>query len=42
MVDCNLIKVIDTLLKGNIKDAQTLDDLKYVGEIMEQNLKILT
>lgn len=42
MVDGNLLKVIDTLLKGNIKDNQTLDDIKSVGEIMEQNIKILT
>jgi hypothetical protein len=31
MVDAGLIKVIDTILKGNIKDKEVTDDLEYVG-----------
>ena len=35
-------KIIDTLLKGNIKDKDVTDDLEYVGGILEKNLKILS
>ena len=42
MVDNGLIKIIDLLLKGNLKDSDVIDDIKYVGEILEKNIKILT
>ncbi|CAK63714.1 unnamed protein product (macronuclear) [Paramecium tetraurelia] len=42
MVDNGLIKVVDLLLKGNLKDQDLIDDIKYVGEILEKNMKILT
>lgn len=42
MVDNGLIKNIDLLLKGNLKDQDVIDDIKYVGEILEKNIKILT
>lgn len=42
MVDNNLLKVVDTLMKGNIKDQEVLDDLTHVGEVLEKNIKILT
>lgn len=42
MVDNGLIKVIDLLLKGNLKDQDVIEDIKYVGEILEKNMKILT
>ena len=42
MVDCGIIKIIDTLLKGNIKDKDITDDLEYVGQILEKNMKILS
>jgi len=29
-------------MKGNIKDEDVLEDLKYVGEVLEVNLKILS
>lgn len=42
MVDNGLVKFIDLLLKGNLKDQDVVDDIKYVGEILEKNIKILT
>jgi V-type H+-transporting ATPase subunit H len=42
MVDAGLLKICDTLLKGNIKDKETVEDITYVGEILEKNIKILT
>jgi V-type H+-transporting ATPase subunit H len=42
MVDCGLLKAIDTLLKGNIKDTELKEDLEYMGGLLEKNLKILT
>lgn len=42
MVDYGLIKVVDLLLKGNLKDQDVIDDIKHVGEILEKNMKILT
>lgn len=42
MVDHGLIKVVDLLLRGNLKDTDLIDDIKYVGEILEKNMKILT
>lgn len=35
MVDCNVLKLIDNLLKGSIKDKETLEDLEHVGTILE-------
>lgn len=42
MVDNGLVKVIDLLLKGNLKDQDVIDDTIYVGDILEKNMKILT
>lgn len=42
MVDAGLLKIIDTLMKGNIKDKDIIEDLEYVGTILEKNLKILS
>eukprot|EP01017_Pseudomicrothorax_dubius_P029279 TRINITY_DN3543_c0_g1_i3.p1 TRINITY_DN3543_c0_g1~~TRINITY_DN3543_c0_g1_i3.p1 ORF type:complete len:449 (+),score=100.02 TRINITY_DN3543_c0_g1_i3:117-1463(+) len=42
MVDCGLLKVVDTLLKGNIKDTELKEDLETMGTLLEKNLKILT
>mmetsp|Transcript_32613 Transcript_32613/g.29480 ORF Transcript_32613/g.29480 Transcript_32613/m.29480 type:complete len:463 (-) Transcript_32613:107-1495(-) len=42
MIDNGLLKVTDTVLKGVIKDKDTVDDIEYVGQILEKNLKILT
>ena len=42
MVDSGLIKTVDLLLKGNLKDQDVIDDVKYVGDVLEKNMKILT
>ncbi|KAL4470236.1 hypothetical protein ABPG74_011847 [Tetrahymena malaccensis] len=42
MVDCDLLKLCETLLKGNIKDKEVVDDVTFLGEILEKNIKILT
>ena len=42
MVDSGLVKTVDLLLKGNLKDQDVIDDVKYVGDILEKNMKILT
>jgi V-type H+-transporting ATPase subunit H len=42
MVDAGLIKTVDVLLKGNIKDKEVIGDIQYVGEILERNIKILS
>jgi len=42
MVESGMLKIVDTLLKGNIKDQDVVDDIKYVGEVLEKNLKVLT
>jgi hypothetical protein len=31
MMDVGLLKIIDTLLKGNIKDKDLIEDIKSVG-----------
>jgi V-type H+-transporting ATPase subunit H len=42
LVDNDLLKVCETLLKGNIKEKEVIDDITSMGEIMEKNIKILT
>ena len=42
MVDNGLVKTVDLLLKGNLKDQDVIDDVRYVGDILEKNMKILT
>jgi V-type H+-transporting ATPase subunit H len=42
LVDNDLLRVCETLLKGNIKEKEVLDDISYMGEILEKNIKILT
>jgi V-type H+-transporting ATPase subunit H len=42
MFDNGVLKISDTLLKGNIKDAEVIEDIKSVAETLEQNSKILT
>ena len=41
-MDNDLLRVCETLLKGNIKEKEVLDDISYMGEILEKNIKILT
>jgi V-type H+-transporting ATPase subunit H len=42
MIDNKLIKIIDTLLKGNIKDNQLIEDIKAIGTTLENNIKVLS
>ena len=37
-----ILKIVDTLLKGNIKDKDVIEDVEYVGQVLEKNLKILS
>lgn len=42
LVDNDLLKVCETLLKGNIKEKEVIDDITALGEVLEKNIKILT
>lgn len=42
MMDVGLLKIIDTLLKGNIKDPEIVNNIKSVAETLEQNIRILS
>lgn len=42
MVDSGLLKTIDNLLKTNIKDQDIQNDLEFIGDILERNIKILS
>ncbi len=42
MVDVDLLKIVDTLLKGNLKDKELIEDIQFVGDVLEKNLKILS
>lgn len=42
MMDYKLIKIIDTLLKGNIKDHQLIEDIKTIGTVLENNIRVLS
>jgi V-type H+-transporting ATPase subunit H len=41
-MDVGLLKLIDTLLKGNIKDKQVIDDIKEVGTTLENNIRVIS
>ena len=34
MMDSRLLKIIDTLLKGNIKDEELIDMIKDIGAVL--------
>lgn len=34
MIDNKLLKIIDTLLKGNIKDQVLIDQIKHIGTVL--------
>lgn len=42
MMDVGLLKIIDTLLKGNFKETEIVNNIKEVGETLEQNIRILS
>lgn len=34
MIDSRLLKIIDTILKGNIKDEELINDIKDIGSVL--------
>lgn len=42
MMDSRLLKIIDTLLKGNIKDEELLELIRDIGAGLEANIRILS
>lgn len=42
LIDHGLLKVTDNILKMVLKDTETIDDIKFVGQTLEKNLKVLT
>ena len=42
MIDNRLLKIIDTLLKGNIKDEDLITEIKDIGAVLESNIRVLS
>jgi V-type H+-transporting ATPase subunit H len=42
MIDNRLLKIIDTILKGNIKDEELITEIKDIGTILESNIRVLS
>jgi len=42
MIDNRLLKVIDTILKGNIKDEELINEIKDIGAVLESNIRVLS
>ena len=42
MIDNRLIKIIDTILKGNIKDEDLISEIKDIGSVLESNIRVLS
>ena len=42
MMDNKLLKIIDTILKGNLKDEQLINSIKSISTILESNIRILS
>lgn len=42
MMDNKLLKIIDTILKGNIKDEELISSIKEIGAILESNIRVLS
>lgn len=42
MMDSKLLKIIDTILKGNIKDEELLSSIKDIGAVLESNIRVLS
>lgn len=41
MMDNRLLKIIDTILKGNIKDTELIDSIKEIATVLENNIRVL-
>lgn len=37
-----MLKIIDTLLKGNIKNEELLEQIRNTGTVLENNIKVLS
>ena len=42
MVDHGLLKMVELYQKANLKDEDLKENLEKIGEVLEQNMKILT
>ena len=42
MVDHGLLKMVELYMKANLKDEDLKENLEKIGEVLEQNMKILT
>ena len=42
MIDNRLLKIIDTILKGNIKDEDLITEIKDIGAVLESNIRVLS
>lgn len=42
MIDNRLLKIIDTILKGNIKDEELINEIKDIGAVLESNIRVLS
>ena len=42
MIDNRLLKIIDTMLKGNIKDEDLITEIKDIGAVLESNIRVLS
>jgi hypothetical protein len=42
MVEAGIIRIIDVVMKTNIKDADLEEDITFVGSVVEKNMKIFT
>lgn len=42
MVDHGLLKMVELYMKANLKDDDLKENLETIGEVLEQNMKILT
>lgn len=41
-MDNKLLKIVDTLLKGNIKEEELVNLIKEIGEVLEMNVRVLS
>ena len=42
MMDHKLLKIIDTILKGNLKDEELINSIKDICAILESNIRVLS
>jgi V-type H+-transporting ATPase subunit H len=40
-MDSKLLKIIDVILKGNIKDEELINSIKEIGTLLESNIHVL-